>query len=58
MKKVGYEFNDINGRLVRNEQKLVFIMQKFSQMVGVIAKKGRECRKKESYTFRHYLNVR
>ena len=39
MKKVGHEFNDIDERLVGNEQKLFFTMQKFSQIVGVRAKK-------------------
>ena len=45
MKKGGHAFNDINERLVRNEQKLVCIMQKFPQTVGVPAKKGRECQR-------------
>ena len=39
MKKGGHGFNDINERLVKNEQKLVFTIQKFPQMVGVGAKK-------------------
>ena len=55
---MGHECHVINEKFVGNEQKLVFTMQKFSQMVGVRAKKGRECQRKESYTFRHYLNVR
>ena len=38
MKKGGYGFNDINERLVGNEQKLVFTIQKFPQMVGVRTK--------------------
>ena len=50
MTKGRHEFHD--------EQKLVFTMHKFSQMVSVRAKKDRECRRKESYTFCHYLNVR
>ena len=39
MKTGGHGFNDINERLVRNEQKLVFTIQKFPQTVGVRAKK-------------------
>ena len=47
MKTGGHGFNDINERLVRNEQKLVFTAQKFPQTVGVRAKKkkGRECQR-------------
>ena len=58
MEKVGHEINDIDERLVGNEQKLVFTVQKFPKMVGVRAKEGCECQRKKSYTFRHYLNVR
>ena len=57
MKKVGQEY-DINKRLVGNEQKLVFTMQKFSQMVGVEAKKVRKCQRKQRSFFRYYLNIR
>ena len=38
MKKRGHGFNDINERLVGNEQKLVFTIQKIPQIVGVRAK--------------------
>ena len=38
MKKRGHGFNDINERLVGNEQKLVFTIQKLPKMVGVEAK--------------------
>ena len=55
MKKGGHAFNDIIERLVGNEQKLVFTVQKFPQTVVYEQKKGREYRKKESYTFRHAL---
>ena len=37
--KRGNGFNAINERLVGNEQKLVFTIQKFPQMVGVKAKR-------------------
>ena len=39
MKKGDHGFNDINERFVGNEQKLVFTIQKFTQTVGVRAKK-------------------
>ena len=37
-KKRGHGFNDINERFVGNEQKLVFTIEKFPQMLGVRAK--------------------
>ena len=56
--KVGHRFNDSNERLFGNEQKLVFNIQKYLQMVGVRAKKkGGEGQRKESHTFCHYFNV-
>ena len=39
MKKGNHGFNDVDERLVGNEQKLVFTIQKFPQTVGVKAKK-------------------
>ena len=39
MKNGGDGFNDINERLVGNEQKLVFTAQKFPQTVGVLTQK-------------------
>ena len=36
---MGHGFNDSNERLFGNEKKLVFTVLKFSQIVGVIAKK-------------------
>ena len=47
MKKWVTEFNDINEGLVRNEQKLVFTMQKFQQTVGVRAKKKKVVKARE-----------
>ena len=38
MKKRGHGFNDIKEGLVGNEEKLVFTIQRFLQMVGVKAK--------------------
>ena len=38
MKERVHGINDVNERLVGNEQKLVFTIQKFPQMVGVRAK--------------------
>ena len=36
---MGHGFNDINERLVKNEQKLVFTVLKFPHAVAVRAKK-------------------